>query len=125
MERHGSVSDFSKVSEHAASSSQNSSAGNLSASSSQNSSTGSLVASSSQNSMTGGSGCVENCMTGACIAGNTSCDHSTTSNSKRMKTVRKREKVYCSHCERYISKSLGMFIIIDFIALPLKVGRNM
>ncbi len=106
MERRESVSDFSKVSEHAASSSQNSSAGILSASSSQNSSTGSLVASSSQNSMTGGSGgCVENCMTGACIAGNTSCDHSTTSNSKRMKTVRKHEKVYCSHCERYISKS--------------------
>ncbi len=75
--------------------------------------------------MTGGSGCVENGRTGACIAGNTSCDHSPTSNSKRMKTVRKYERVYCRHCECCISNLLGMFIIIDFIALPLKVGRNM
>ncbi len=74
--------------------------------------------------MTGGSGCVENSGL-ELVSLATLAVISTTSNSKRMETVRKRETVYYRHCERYISNLLGMFIVIDFIALPLKVGRNM
>ncbi|NKC02342.1 MAG: hypothetical protein GKR90_28100 [Pseudomonadales bacterium] len=57
-------------------------------------------------------------MTGACIAGNTSCDHSTTSNSKRMKTVRKHEKYIAVTVNATFQNRLGMFIIIDFSYCP-------